>query len=623
MSNNDASSNTSVAPKFDPQTYLLSYFDSDIAPLVQDLQYEYVIPLITSEDYSYPATIAVLTDKTNKNKFTQLKTYQYNGLSPRVRLFRVEYDTSNTVTSQKEYIFNKDYKYTPLSDLTSGIARNNSGLKSFSWKLAGSNPITAEKQIIVDVEFFFDSINSFSGGSYDKMIEAWKRAGDTYDNSLFSHWDKDDGQGGGTTTNYWSLIFHPQQKNNKNGYSTYNFRIKAIVGWEKLDPTIREHLKLTDVSDDIDKLNYCFFLNLIKHEFSLNEDGSITLKASYVASFENSTFNYQFDVLGNLKQQIEDLKNNNKKIYLDIGTSGNSILSLVSKKFEGTGASAVADDLNTALGDMGVNEQNPLSLETLGTKIADSSYNDVIKTSKLLNELLNNDEDVQKECLKQLNISEGDPLYVALTNKQISKTAQENYQKILDVKKDEFQKKTNLLKQRFYSRFISTLLDFNENKDKFFKVSLTGEQIKKWETWISNISDDYSSKPPNFNKKDVTDNDVKTTAFDNLVNKAEQGVLPTEDNFKQIREDLFKKTKERTPDDGMSIVFTTFGHVLDSAYKTVAQNRNVPIEELKKNKIILANLLSEIAILDINTKTNKNVKNLAFLPIDLTLYKHS
>ena len=111
-------------------------------------------------------------------------------------------------------------------------------------------------------------------------------------------------------------------------------------------------------------------------------------------------------------------------------------------------------------------------------------------------------------------------------------------------KKDEFQKKTNLLKQRFYSRFISTLLDFDDNKDKFFKVSLTAEQIKNWETWISNVSDDASFKPPQFDKKDVVNDDVETTAFDNLVKKAEQGVLPTEDNYKQIREDLFKKTKE-------------------------------------------------------------------------------
>lgn len=633
MSTNDASSNTSVAPKFDPQTYLLSYFD-EISYLVELLNYDYVIPLITTEDYSYPATISVLTDKVNKNKFTQLKTYQYNGLSPRVRLFRVEYDEKNSVISQKEYIFHKDYKYTPLSDLTGGIKRNNSGLKSFTWKLAGSNPVTAEKQIIVDIEFFFDSINSFSGGSYDKMIEAWKQAGNTYDKDLFSFCDKDDAAGGGTTTNYWSLIFHPQQKNNRDGYSTYNFRIKAIVGWEKLDPTIKEHLKLTDASDDIDKLNYCFFLNLVKHEFSLNEDGSITLKTSYVASFENSTFNYQFDVLGDLKQQIENLKNNNNSVQLNAGSS-DSIYGLLSnlpyakelglQGLGGTGQRYTEQKVGDALEDMGYNEDRPLggffgTEQTLGTKITDSNYNDIVKISKLLNELKNNDEDVQQECLRQLQIGPENSLFAALTEKKLFQATQENYQKILDVKKDEFQKKRNLLKQEFYSKFINNLLDFSKNEGKFFKVILTGKDISKWENWIANTSNgDTYDKPSFASQEQLSDDDVKTTAFNNLLRKAQFGVEPTEDNFKEIRDNLFKKAKERTPDDGMSIVFTTFGHILDSAYKTVSENANVPIDELKKNKLILGNLLSEISILDINTKTNKNIKNLAFLPIDLTL----
>ena len=47
-------------------------------------------------------------------------------------------------------------KYT-VANMMNPVIRDNSGIKKIDWKIAGTNPVTAEKQIEVQIEFYFDS----------------------------------------------------------------------------------------------------------------------------------------------------------------------------------------------------------------------------------------------------------------------------------------------------------------------------------------------------------------------------------------------------------------------------------------------------------------------------------
>ena len=139
--------------KFNNQGFVTSYI-TEIIELIKP-QYDNILTLDTT-DKSLPETIALLTGKTNNLKLPNLKTYQYNSLIPKIRLFRV----NSQDDSEYEFLFNKDYKYNFLSD--THLVGNNCGIKSINWILAGTNPASAEKTIEVKVEFYFDSINSFS-----------------------------------------------------------------------------------------------------------------------------------------------------------------------------------------------------------------------------------------------------------------------------------------------------------------------------------------------------------------------------------------------------------------------------------------------------------------------------
>jgi hypothetical protein len=248
--------------KFNNQGYVTSYI-TEIIELITP-KYDNILTLDTT-DKSLPETIALLTGKTDI-KLPSLKTYQYSSLIPKIRLFRV----NSQDDSEYEFLFNKDYKYNVLSDIH--IVGNNCGIKSINWILAGTNPASAEKTIEVKIEFYFDSINSFSGGSYDEMLNFWNS---TSPNLLNSDFDFPNSK---QTRNYWSLIYHPNTL--PDVYSSPLFRIKAVVGWENIRPEIIKELfkGKEDINEEFFDSDLVMYLNLVQHNFAFNEDGSIKLK---------------------------------------------------------------------------------------------------------------------------------------------------------------------------------------------------------------------------------------------------------------------------------------------------------------------------------------------------------
>ena len=194
--------------KFDDQTFLISYFNEinahDLSIPSTSISYQNTFKVNNNSSIPMSQLIAIFNGTADLSSFLNLKTHQYSALIPKVRLYRVDYDKSGTKLSDKEFIFEKDYKF-ELPDIFKPIKRSNGGIKKINWNLAGSNPVTAEKQVEVEIEFYFDSISSFSTGDFDAMRDAWVRANAGYDASIFSAFDTDT-----TTKNYWSLLFHPK-----------------------------------------------------------------------------------------------------------------------------------------------------------------------------------------------------------------------------------------------------------------------------------------------------------------------------------------------------------------------------------------------------------------------------
>jgi len=593
--------------KFDKQAYLLSYFD-DISEKVQDLQYDYVYCLNTNNDYSFPTTLANLTNRSELEPFVKLKTHQYNSLIPKIRLYRIDYDNQKDIIAQKQFVFKKDYKYDVVS-MTKPIVRDNCGIKSINWKLAGSNPVSAEKQVEVEIQMYFDSINAFSGGSYDSMISAWtsinKNEIEPFKQGSFKFCESET-----TTTNYWSLLFHPQTDKSK--YDTFRFRIKAEVGWEDIGENIRSQLGISsDTVDIIKKLNYTFFLNLVKHQFTLNEDGSLQVTANYIASFESTTHNQQFDILGDLKTDLENLKT--KTLTEIISQAGGENTSdVLGQNFRGI------SDLEKSLSSLGIDPQ--LAVRLYGFEVQQLSG-----LSNLANALTNKETLATLEgCSGQLPSSLNNVISSANTL-TIEKQAQV-YNAINNEVSRIIERASKFVIKKYYSAFIEKLLAEN-----YYGIRVSSDNQTKWSNWYSGAD---ATKPNISAIKTSSEDpssisDAKRDAREELNNNVEE-------DSNNISE-LSKVTEEpiSNPSEEMIIVFTTFGSIIDTAYNLIEENISISgenvtglLNELKRIKVILSNISDEDQIFKYNvtpkildTSEKSNIRNLAFAPIEINILK--
>ena len=224
-------------PKFSSQQFLLSHIDTILNTIKPT--YENIYQLDTTTK-SLSEILALLNGKSDSISFTKLETHQHAALVPKIRLYRVEPTSNGEQKTELEYIFNKDAIYKNVSDpdmLGDPFIRGfNAGIKSFTWSLAGTNPVTAQNCIEVSMELFFDSLNAFSGGSFDQMLEFWKTAPENsraFENSPFDNYETF------RTVNYWALVYHPAYKKNRDGYDSIYYRTKVVIGWNEIEESIK------------------------------------------------------------------------------------------------------------------------------------------------------------------------------------------------------------------------------------------------------------------------------------------------------------------------------------------------------------------------------------------------
>jgi hypothetical protein len=526
--------------KFDHQAFLASHIDDISEKIVNNFEY---ISTIDTQNKSLSETFALLTGKTEEFSFTKLKSHQYSALLPKVRLFRV--DSNEDGDKEYEFVFRKDTSYNE-NVLGENLIRDNSaGIKSINWTLAGTNPTTAQKSIECSVEFYFSSINAFSGGDYDKMLEFWNSPNPILKDSGF-----DDGF---TTRNYWALLFHPKLK--KEDYETTKFRIKAVIGWESIGNNIKQELfmGMDKIEDELQDSNLSMYLNLVRHDFSFNEDGSIKIKADYIGSLENAMFNYNYDLFRGLKKQINDLNSGEftKETVVVRGSVGGgassfeTIYETVNLSRQQKKLKLLSDLRNGGLNTEGCDSPQQIALIEKLKKAPASAYEDYI-------------EEQEKEL-----------------------------KRIEDIYKEEEVK----IKNTFYSSLVERLLDKEDGKVKLYLISLSSNDITQWINWKNREVDTATNKQPS-SKVPVIN--LETIGFSDNVGTAEQSIQN------------LSVAATTTPETEASVIsqdiyYTTVGNLLDAAHSIIEKGSikdgpsesGGPLEaellkEFKRNKIVFS-----------------------------------
>lgn len=613
--------------KFNSQAFILTYIDQIIDDL--DPSYEHVLTLDTNNK-SFSECVALLNGKSEALSISKLKTHQYNSLIPKIRLLRVNEDNS-----EYEFLFDKNYR---TSNIMVGedslLTGNNCGIKSINWILAGTNPVSAEKTIEVKLEFYFDSINSFSGGSYNQMLNFWNSTTPSLLNSPF------DNQQNKTTTNFWSLIYHPKLKADE--YQSPLFRIKAVVGWEQIDPNIIQHLFDKDINEELYDSDLVMYLNLVQHNFEFNEDGSIKLTANYIASLENSFSSKPFDLLRGLKESIDRLKFINVKTLNSINAIGTD-LSGLGDNLQGAGLAGEATFEGVASNDL------TTAAETL-------SYTSLESKIKLLRYVRDNKGSLNS-LFTEINCSSNSvDTNLQLVN-EISKIAEatagqdyqdklnsliETFESVQNDTQKEIDKAIQNIKLYHYSKLLQNLIRNKKNgKYAIYGLSLSESQVTEWLNW-KNGKNKIKPSFTNLNAEESTNVSIvqnaaevlsldreagdtsewvertNVTEFVTAVTTSSTGEKIDLSNYSQQVDkpdtfdeamDVLIQTEESI--NGKSIFFTTIGHIVDSAFEIINKNvTGAEITEFAKNKIMFSTFAPSLT-------STQQFKSIASIPIEI------
>lgn len=572
--------------KFDNQEFLSSYIEEIMDKLYSDsvspFTYKNIYRLNTSND-SLPVSIAKFTGKTESVSFNRMKSYQYASLVPKIRLFRVQ--GIGQTQKEYEYVFGKGAKYLASSDnapITDTPKGQNCGIVSVEYKLAGTNPVTAERSIEVVLELYFDSINAFSGGDYDKMFKFWKST-DTFNVS-----NDFDNNSNNTTINYWSLIMHPSnKKGNRDRYSPENYRIKAVVGWEDLEPFLQNELfgDLPSIKEDIQDTNLSMILQLNAHNFTFNEDGSIGLRIEYVASLENILATKKFNLFNGLKESIEEIKNR-----FIIGSNTNTL-----------------NEKENLLKLLQYIKANNGDLSKLERELDTDCY----KEAGLTNEA----KDKLKQTLASFKNSNQNAIdsLINQQNEELKKITESVNRSILSIKYE------------YYSKLSNKLLEIGSIKT----LQVDKDTANKWLQ--------YRNKKPSSNKPALT------PIVDNTNDSNNQELKQAEEKRKEVQE---KAEKENTPEESgllegignwfsslgndssepatdteqvfteiLFLNFTTVGSIIDAAYEVLLENDPTEAEDINRNKVILSAFSEEL----VSTGNGGSItRNVADIPISIS-----
>ena len=284
--------------EFSPDCYLLDYAENIIrarSPFSLDIEnggVYFTSKHDATDQFSsrFNDIFVKLAGRNDLQQFGELTTLNIAGLHPRIKLYRID-QNENGAKKKREFVFNYG-----TSQNNKGIGifefsqfKGGAGIKSLSYALAGTNPAEAERAIDVSITFAFQSVNDFLGFTYngksglEQLILARNQAANP---PLYDPTDDNDanGQDQGDTTktfNYLSLIERPSSVPNE--YNARNFQIVAEIGYSVNQS---EEVIAKDLRERIEGMNLNLVLNLINHELTFTEEGSLELKVNYYGSLQ-------------------------------------------------------------------------------------------------------------------------------------------------------------------------------------------------------------------------------------------------------------------------------------------------------------------------------------------------
>jgi len=278
--------------EFNDQCFLMDYAHL-IAPANCNKKYDFCL-LETEPDSGPYEMIAKLKgalgpEGTGLEEFLGITPAEAGLLQPKIRLFKISYADEADPGTEVELKFSDHTSAARIDSITASRSGRGGGvgLKEFAWEFGGTNPAEAEKVINVDLKMHFQTVLDLAGSgneivTLDDMADI--RLAEPGNPSFLDLILLPPGR---------QKAIAPQAAADGSSYVPQFYKIKAVVGWAAPQgEALTESLKR-----ELASMQLIMYLNLITHEISIGEDGSVELSATYVASMESAMDGKATDVL--------------------------------------------------------------------------------------------------------------------------------------------------------------------------------------------------------------------------------------------------------------------------------------------------------------------------------------
>ena len=299
-----------ILKPFDFQCYLLE----NIAKIVEKRKiggpyksdYKNVIPINTNGD---PGTVLNRIEAGSK-KMREAKKELLNIcpevhglLTPYLKISRVEYEADGKIAIDPETkkAIVKDLKipnFLTEQDIQSILDPNGgrvpgAGIKSFSWSLDGVQPAEVDNNITAELVIYFQSVNDFFSGA--STVDGGYAAGRGEPTFLDLIINSPRIRKRNDKTNTKNK---PEEKpcnddllrnNLYKNYEGKDFRVKITSGWsvppkKAVEELVRDPAKAENLLDALEESRISLYLQMVQHQITFNQNGSLELNISYRAS---------------------------------------------------------------------------------------------------------------------------------------------------------------------------------------------------------------------------------------------------------------------------------------------------------------------------------------------------
>ena len=262
--------------------------------------FKYISPIISSSTYKPEQVYSKITATKSSNAIADFTPAQMAMLVPKIRIYKLVYkpkrdgdtlriDREIKPVSQ-EILFDDFTRTSQLDDIfkNRGGRASGIGIKNFKWSLKGVNPAEVDANITAELVIHFNDVsvltrNAPGEASFLDLI--------LYNPSEVNLED------------FPGNVFH---------YDGQFFEIRAVVGWAA-PPGSKNDLFSASELEAIRESQTPLYLQLTKHQFDFNQDGSADLKINYRARLSDQESGYDLlnvppDQLERVKELQKDLK---------------------------------------------------------------------------------------------------------------------------------------------------------------------------------------------------------------------------------------------------------------------------------------------------------------------------